>query len=153
MNFSDLLFLQGLNLTKIVMCRLNPLRVCLPVVVQHFATVTRAYQLAYCYTVMEHNSRSNLPVLQTSTRFATWLDTFFPFDPYVLERSEHRISPIYLHYQGTLTANPSEAGCLSSKEETEEDDFMDTSFGQRHQDSTNHMHKFSYSTSPGFLHS
>lgn len=86
------MFLQGLNLAKIVTCRLNPLRVCLPPVVSNFASVTRHYQLVYCYSIIEHNARNNLPqVYRDSTGTATtsekiYLDTFFPFDPYILQR-------------------------------------------------------------------
>ncbi|XP_011307388.1 RNA polymerase I-specific transcription initiation factor RRN3 [Fopius arisanus] len=145
----NLLFLQSLNLTKMVTCKLNPLRMCVPVVVQHFAAVTRTYQLAYCYTVMEHNARSNLPVVETSNRLTAWLDTFFPFDPYVLPNSSSRISPIYLQYRGTLNLDAEEK-LEKLEEENDEDDFMDVSFS--HSDTKNHLDKFSYSTSPGFIH-
>lgn len=90
---ADLAFLQSLNLTKMVTCRLNPLKVCLPVVAQNFATVTRTYQLAYCYSVLQHNARYSMPVIHqddkgyTVNRDSTLLDTFFPFDPFVLRRS------------------------------------------------------------------
>ncbi|PSN29624.1 hypothetical protein C0J52_27788, partial [Blattella germanica] len=88
----NLTFLQNLNLTKIVTCKLNPLKVCLPVVVQNFAAVTRTYQLAYCYAVMEHNARNTLPVVHQDfkggfhAKDTYWLETFFPFDPFVLVR-------------------------------------------------------------------
>lgn len=90
---TDLAFLQSLNLTKMVTCRLNPLKVCLPVVAHNFATVTRMYQLAYCYTVLQHNARYSMPVIHQDdrgyivTRDSTLIDTFFPFDPFVLHRS------------------------------------------------------------------
>jgi RNA polymerase I-specific transcription initiation factor RRN3 len=89
----DLTFLQSVNLTRMVTCRLNPLKVCLPVVAQNFAAVTRTYQLAYCYTVLQHNARFSMPVIYQDhrgyavTRESTLLDTFFPFDPFVLCRS------------------------------------------------------------------
>lgn len=149
-----MLFLQGLNLTKIVTCRLNPLKVCQPAVVQNFAAVTRKYQLAYCYTVIERNSRSNLPVLQTTNRFINWLDTFFPFDPYLLVSSGQRITPLYNNSQCT-TPNTTDS-CVSrssnGKSECDEDDFMDESFTSQSLDSQNHFDKFSYSTSPGFIY-
>jgi hypothetical protein len=91
--FTDLAFLQSLNLTKMVTCRLNPLKVCLPVVAQNFATVTRTYQLAYCYSVLQHNARYRMPVIHQDdkgyavSKDCTLLDTFFPFDPFVLHRS------------------------------------------------------------------
>lgn len=139
----NLVLLQSLNLTKIVACKLNPLRMCLPVVVQHFAAVTRTYQLAYCYSVMEHNARTNLPVLETSNRLTSWIDTFFPFDPYILPRSGVKISAIYLQYQGNVNMEPQE-----EVEENDEDDFMDVSF----QSDGGILEKFSYGTSPGFIH-
>uniref|UniRef100_A0AAZ3SSL5 RRN3 homolog, RNA polymerase I transcription factor n=1 Tax=Oncorhynchus tshawytscha TaxID=74940 RepID=A0AAZ3SSL5_ONCTS len=61
-----LAYLQSLNLERIVMCQLNPLKVCLPAVTNMFAAITRKYQLV-----------------------------FFPFDPYVLKRSSKLIEPLY----------------------------------------------------------
>lgn len=85
---SDLIFLQSLNLTKLVTCPLNPLRYCLPIVAQNFAAVTRAEQLVYCYTIMERNERNNMAVMygEQIVRAHESLDTFFPFDPYILSR-------------------------------------------------------------------
>jgi RNA polymerase I-specific transcription initiation factor RRN3 len=90
---TGLSFLQSLNLTKMVTCRLNPLKVCLPVVAQNFAAVTRTYQLAYCYSVLQHNARYSMPVIHqdhkgcTVIKDSALLDTFFPFDPFILCRS------------------------------------------------------------------
>ncbi|KAJ8680286.1 hypothetical protein QAD02_016073 [Eretmocerus hayati] len=145
----NLLFLQGLNMNKIITCRLNPLRVCQPAVVQNFAAVTRKYQLAYCYTVIERNSRSHMPIVQSSNRSVAWLDTFFPFDPYLLITSGHRITPIYNNSQGSI--GPVEVP-NSKKSECEEDDFMDESFTS-HSLESQKLNRFSYSTSPGFIYS
>lgn len=71
---------------------MNPLRVCLPGVTQYFASVARHYQLAYCYSVIEHNQRNTIPLVYRDTTGAevssaqVYLDTFFPFDPYLLKR-------------------------------------------------------------------
>uniref|UniRef100_A0A4W4FZV7 RRN3 homolog, RNA polymerase I transcription factor n=1 Tax=Electrophorus electricus TaxID=8005 RepID=A0A4W4FZV7_ELEEL len=59
-------YLQRLNLERIVMCRLNPLKVCLPAVTNMFAAITRKYQLVFCYTIMERNNRCVLPVVRSS---------------------------------------------------------------------------------------
>ena len=157
-----LMCLQSLNLTKIVTCRLNPLRVCVPTVVQHFAAVTRTYQLAYCYTVMERNSRSNIPVVQSSNRLTPWLDTFFPFDPYVLKRSGKCILVNYMSFQGNLpqiNAHEHEQEnarmFTGNKEEDDDDDddyMIDSTPPGPISTSTNRVHNFSYSTSPGFRH-
>lgn len=138
-----MLFLQGLNLNKIVTCRLNPLKVCQTAVVQNFAAVTRNYQLAYCYTVMERNSRSNLPVIQTTNRFINWLDTFFPYDPYLLKLSGQRVIPMYNNSQCTFN-NSTDSHVSKTRIEQDENDFMDESFSSLNE------RDFSYSTSPGF---
>ncbi|CAB0004577.1 unnamed protein product [Nesidiocoris tenuis] len=91
-NNQGLTMLNSINLQKIVTCRLNPLRVCSPVVASNFASIARAYQLAYCYTIMERNQRNNLPIVNreagssVSTLMSIQLDSFFPFDPYLLVR-------------------------------------------------------------------
>uniref|UniRef100_A0A673IEP7 RNA polymerase I-specific transcription initiation factor RRN3-like n=1 Tax=Sinocyclocheilus rhinocerous TaxID=307959 RepID=A0A673IEP7_9TELE len=96
-----LAYLQGLNLERIVMCQLNPLRVCLPAVTNMFAAITRKYQLVFCYTIIERNNRNLLPVVSNSTggnsvsTNTNPLDTFFPFDPYLLKSSGKLIEPIY----------------------------------------------------------
>lgn len=146
-------FLQGLNLTKIVTCRLNPLRVCLPPVVSNFASVTRHYQLVYCYSIIEHNARNNLPqVYRDSTGAATasekiYLDTFFPFDPYVLHRSSKFIAGLYREYEGPTTSEDNDMKHeIKLKLKEDEDDFL------MEQSSANNLLNFSYGTSPGFLH-
>lgn len=83
--------METLNLAKIVTSRLNPLRVCQLAVVQNFAAVARKYQLAYCYSIIEHNSRNVLPVVYQDEKgslivYNANLEAFFPFDPYVLKR-------------------------------------------------------------------
>uniref|UniRef100_A0A4W5QMJ3 RRN3 homolog, RNA polymerase I transcription factor n=1 Tax=Hucho hucho TaxID=62062 RepID=A0A4W5QMJ3_9TELE len=85
-----LAYLQGLNLERIVMCQLNPLKVCL-----------QKYQLVFCYTIIERNNRHVLPVVRSSvggdcvSTNTNPLDSFFPFDPYVLKRSSKLIEPLY----------------------------------------------------------
>lgn len=83
--------MERLNLGRIVTSRLNPLRVCQPAIVQNFAAVTRNYQLAYCYSVIEHNSRNTMAVIYQNERGAVIvsnnvLEAIFPFDPLVLEK-------------------------------------------------------------------
>ncbi|KAJ4439228.1 hypothetical protein ANN_07348 [Periplaneta americana] len=155
---ADLMFLQSLNLTKMVTCKLNPLRVCSPVVTQNFAAVTRMYQLAYCYSIMEHNARNSMPVVHEHHRGlaackSAWVDTFFPFDPFILQRSAHYIQPIYRSYQ-----KPADDGsCNVQKEEDDrneeedEDDFLaDETPRNSCSNSPSFRDIFSYSSSPGF---
>eukprot|EP00070_Physeter_catodon_P002954 XP_007106215.2 RNA polymerase I-specific transcription initiation factor RRN3 isoform X3 [Physeter catodon] len=85
-------YLQSLNFERIVMSQLNPLKICLPSVVNFFAAITNKYQLVFCYTLIERNNRQMLPVIRNTAggdsvqTCTNPLDTFFPFDPYVLKR-------------------------------------------------------------------
>lgn len=96
-----LAYLQSLNLERIVMCQLNPLKVCLPAVTNMFAAITRKYQLVFCYTIIERNNRQQLPIIRSSvggdslSSNTNPLDTFFPFDPYLLKRSGKLFESIY----------------------------------------------------------
>ncbi|RZF42567.1 hypothetical protein LSTR_LSTR001362 [Laodelphax striatellus] len=142
----DLMFLQGLNLSKIATCKLNPLRVCLPQVVSNFASITRTYQLAYCYSIIEHNARNSIPVVErdeaglTTQLEEVYLDMFFPFDPYLLPRSKKYIDPLYRAYNG-----PSAEDVSYSRHKDDDDDFL-----MECSPSTTAMPSFSYGTSPGF---
>lgn len=142
----NLLFLEKLLLQKIVTCRLNPLKVCQPAVVQNFALMTKKYGVAYCDNVTHNNSRNNLPTYYMGNVTTVALDPFFPFDPYLLQWSEHWISPLYYNSQcmALIVDSPKRNQC------EDEDDFMDESFSA---DSGPHSYveKFSYGTSPGFM--
>lgn len=96
-------FLQTLQLNTIVTSNLNPLRVCLPAVATAFSGVTRAHQLAYCHTLLERNARRKLATIYANDTILPeeCLDTFFPFDQYMLKRSGRRITPIYREYQAS----------------------------------------------------
>ncbi|XP_022092511.1 RNA polymerase I-specific transcription initiation factor RRN3-like isoform X1 [Acanthaster planci] len=117
-------YVMGLNLERVVTCRLNPLRVCLPSIVNMFATLTRKYQIAYCYTIIERNNRSLHQVAKLhSSGSATQpstnsLDSFFPFDPYLLPRSGKFVQSLYRQWEG---CKPDED---TSKREEEEDEFV-----------------------------
>ncbi|XP_071797509.1 RNA polymerase I-specific transcription initiation factor RRN3-like [Asterias amurensis] len=120
-------YVMGLNLERIVTCRLNPIRVCLPSIVNVFATLTRKYQIAYCYTIMERNNRSLHQVTKLHSSGAVMslsstnsLDSFFPFDPYLLPRSGAFISPMYRQWEG---CKPEEEASAKKREE-EEDEFV-----------------------------
>ncbi|XP_060063401.1 RNA polymerase I-specific transcription initiation factor RRN3-like [Ylistrum balloti] len=106
---------EGLNFQRIVTSRLNPLRVCLPVIVKSFASVTRTHQLAFCDTIIEKNNRCFLPSSSGGT--GDLLNDAFPFDPYILHRSRKFIEPHYREYQGNVVQEDNDS-------EDEEDDFI-----------------------------
>ncbi|XP_065898561.1 RNA polymerase I-specific transcription initiation factor RRN3-like isoform X2 [Dysidea avara] len=101
-------FLLRQNFERIVMCPLNPLKMCLNSVAELFASVTNQLELVFCYTVLEQNKRLLLLPSQTSQPLNTSdnvttnhpLDTFFPFDPYQLCRSNKFIRPLYRFWEG-----------------------------------------------------
>ncbi|XP_044732243.1 RNA polymerase I-specific transcription initiation factor RRN3 [Chrysoperla carnea] len=154
----SLTFLQSLNLSKIVTCRLNPLRFCVQPVVQNFAAITRTYQLVYCYAIIEHNARNSQKIMYRDrngqlTKMNVCLQSFFPFDPYLLVRSKQKIEPLYVEYQelpdGQLNVTNAE-NHTSSKVIDEDDDFLVEGKNAKTNVKSTNIYDFSYSTSPGF---
>ncbi|XP_053550517.1 RNA polymerase I-specific transcription initiation factor RRN3 [Bombina bombina] len=126
-----LAYLQNLNFERIVMCQLNPLKICLPSVVNLFAAITRKYQLVFCYTIIESNNRKMIPVVRSSIggdsaqTCSNPLDSFFPFDPCALKRCKKIIDPIYQIWEECNAEDlkrhpqPAKGGATD-----EEDDFL-----------------------------
>lgn len=152
----NLIFLQSLQLSSIVTSYLNPLRVCLPAVATAFAGVTRAHQLAYCHTILERNARKKLAtVYQNDSEMPEdCLETFFPFDPYLLKRSGCKINLIYLHYQPD--AEDESKNDLAARKRTysiasdDVDDFIIEK--KMKQNADKNLDRFSYGIIPGFHH-
>ncbi|XP_066238664.1 RNA polymerase I-specific transcription initiation factor RRN3 [Saccopteryx leptura] len=125
-------YLQSLNFERIVMSQLNPLKICLPSVVNFFAAITSKYQLVFCYTIIERNNRQMLPVIRSTAGGDTVqtctnpLDTFFPFDPCVLKRSKKFIDPIYQVWEDMSAEELQEFKKPIKKDvvEDEDDDFL-----------------------------
>ncbi|XP_060818468.1 RNA polymerase I-specific transcription initiation factor RRN3 [Bombus pascuorum] len=89
-----MLYLQELDLAKIITCKLNPLKACHPEIAHSFAEITRIYQLAYCYTVIENNTRNQLPLFDSKKGTTPTVEIFSPFNSYTLQRSGQRIIPV-----------------------------------------------------------
>lgn len=139
-NTKRLALARSLNLERLVMCQLNPLRVCASPIVSNFAAVTRRFQLAYCYTVMENNKRLQIPSASSEGRVSsnTTLEMFFPFDPYLLIRSRKYISNHYREFDGL----PEEAAAAEDAPVNDED-LLENIVSPKSLD-------FSYSLSPGY---
>lgn len=166
----NLTFLQSLQLSTLVTCHLNPLRVCLPAVATAFAGVTRAHQLAYCHTILERNARRKLATVYQNEIMLPeeTLDTTFPFDPYLLKKSGAFIKGIYQHYQPCededTNANTSisvtndqrrrkRVESLSVISSMDDDDFLTEHKRNKIAEFTKNFEKellFTYGTSPGF---
>ncbi|XP_015254259.1 PREDICTED: RNA polymerase I-specific transcription initiation factor RRN3 [Cyprinodon variegatus] len=123
-------YLQSLNLERVVMSQLNPLKVCLPSVTSMFAAVTRKYQVVFCYTIIERNNRQVLPVVRSSaggdgvTAITNPLDSFFPFDPYLLRRSGQLIEPLYQVWDEVAETSLLPARTAQQGLKDDEDDFL-----------------------------
>ncbi|XP_029363904.1 RNA polymerase I-specific transcription initiation factor RRN3 isoform X3 [Echeneis naucrates] len=127
-------YLQNMNLERVVLCQLNPLKVCLPSVTTKFAAITRKYQVVFCYTIIERNNRNVLPMVRSTaggdcvTTNTNPLDSYFPFDPYLLKRSGQLIEPLYQVWE-----EPVDMELLPAKKRhqvrrhmlEDEDDFLD----------------------------
>nr|XP_033339466.1 RNA polymerase I-specific transcription initiation factor RRN3 [Megalopta genalis] len=86
-----MLYLQELDLAKIITSKLNPLKACHPEILHSFAEITRMYQLAYCYTIIENNTRSQLPIFNSNKTALTTIENFFPFSSYTLQQSSKKL--------------------------------------------------------------
>ncbi|KAM8715760.1 hypothetical protein ACLKA7_002756 [Drosophila subpalustris] len=162
MNEKNLTLLNSLQLSRLAMCHFNPLRYCLPPVATAFAGVTRTYQLAYCHTVLERNARRKLATIYGHEKLMPeeTLDTFFPFDPYILPLSGKYIQPNYLVYK--VHELDESAECVATEtvrrkrgdsEMVEEDDFILADKRQKLSDLSKSQlfdKQFYYGTSPGF---
>ncbi|XP_058510343.1 RNA polymerase I-specific transcription initiation factor RRN3 [Solea solea] len=123
-------YLQSLNLERVVMCQLNPLKVCLPSVTSMFAAITRKYQVVFCYTIIERNNRQMLSVVRSSaggdcvSTNTNPLDSFFPFDPYLLKRSGQLVEPLYQVWEELADMEVAPAKTDTQRSREDEDDFL-----------------------------
>ncbi|KAL9706247.1 hypothetical protein quinque_009765 [Culex quinquefasciatus] len=134
--------------------------VCVPGVALLLVAVARA-QIAYCNTIMERNERRRTFILFNNGALAPddCLDTFFPFDPYLLKKSGKRIEPIFLQYQSceaeaeAEVLSPAARGRKRYESMSEDvDDFIQEV--KRHKghggDPAEMQLPYSYGVSPGF---
>ncbi|XP_067941269.1 RNA polymerase I-specific transcription initiation factor RRN3-like [Watersipora subatra] len=112
-------FFLGLSLQTIITCKLNPLRIVLPVVARTFSSFVRKHQLAFCDAIMERNNRLIVPTANESGE-GQHLESYFPFDPYLLIRSSGKISEIYRMFEGKAIVDMK----LEKSSNDEEDEFV-----------------------------
>ena len=95
--------------------KLNPLKVCSPVIVTEFARIANHLGVVYVFHILETNKRIRLSQfsgagyghLSRETALSTkqdeshqHLDSYFPFDPYHLPRSKRWIEGDYREWAG-----------------------------------------------------
>jgi len=111
-------FLRSLDVRRIVSSRFNPLLCCLPDVVSAFVRMTARNGILECESILESNrelARRGGDALRWGRSNGQELDTFFPFDPYVLGRvSEPFLEGLYQEYDAGEDSE--------SEEESAEDD-------------------------------
>ncbi|TFK43795.1 RNA polymerase I-specific transcription initiation factor RRN3 [Crucibulum laeve] len=125
-------------LQRAVTSVLNPLKVCSANVVAQFARVARATDFIYCYTILESNKRSEYGT-SSDTRsngchsnlihpsifgepVNAELNTFFPFDPYRLPRSNAYIQGVYRDWSSVSIDDEDEDDDSSDGDEDEDSD-------------------------------
>ncbi|ROT39785.1 RNA polymerase I-specific transcription initiation factor rrn3 [Sodiomyces alkalinus F11] len=119
----ELGWMQGLKeeLSSHVYCRMNPLKICSPAIVEEFATLTHKLGLMYIFPRVEENKRIRLSQFVSDTygnggalrdtaggprgEEDHQLDPYFPFDPYQLPVSKRWMQGNYVQYQSVPGLN------------------------------------------------
>ncbi|KAG7097337.1 hypothetical protein E1B28_004694 [Marasmius oreades] len=124
-------WLPQLNVVRrVITSVMNPLRVCSPAVAGQFARVAHATGFAYCYSILESNKRvgdnddgsgGKSQLLGVDRGLNAELNTFFPFDPYALPRSNRFIEDKYRSWADVAIDDDEENDDEDEDEEEEED--------------------------------
>ncbi|KAA8906289.1 RNA polymerase I-specific transcription initiation factor RRN3 [Sphaerosporella brunnea] len=75
---------------KVITSKFNPLKICSPAVVDMFAKIANHLQFVFCFTIIEQNKRGG------RGREEEMLDSYFPFDPFLLKKSRRWIDECYV---------------------------------------------------------
>ncbi|KAG5926407.1 hypothetical protein E4U42_003354 [Claviceps africana] len=119
-----------------ILGKLNPLKVCAPVIVEEFTRLAHRLNFMYVYPLVESNKRVRLTQFLSSTystggalRDAGYetqnesyhqLDPYFPFDPYQLPISKRWLIGDYVHWKSMPGLNDDEEA--DDSDDTEEVD-------------------------------
>jgi RNA polymerase I-specific transcription initiation factor RRN3 len=125
------------DLSTHVFGKLNPLKVCAPVIVEEFARLAHKLNFVYIYPLIEANKRVRLTQFLSSTystggalRDAGFdlqsesfhqLDPYFPFDPYQLPLSKRWLVHDYVDWQAVPGLNADEDSDNDSDDLEEEE--------------------------------
>ncbi|KAF2634926.1 RNA polymerase I-specific transcription initiation factor RRN3, partial [Massarina eburnea CBS 473.64] len=118
-------------LRRNIFCKLNPLKICSPSIVQQFARIAHHLRFLYVFPLMETNKRVRLSravgaysdgigVRDTALTMKKGeqgflMDAYFPFDPYLLPRSKKWM-------QGDYNEWKSVPGMLEERDEEDDDE-------------------------------
>ncbi|KAI1120917.1 RNA polymerase I-specific transcription initiation factor RRN3 [Nemania abortiva] len=118
--------------------KLNPLKVCSPVIVDQFAKLAHHFRFMYVYPLIESNKRLRLSQYSVGAysnggalrdmsfdmNDESWqqLSSYFPFDPYQLPKSKRWVDEDYLPWRPIPGLNPEELGDDSDEEEIDDEE-------------------------------
>jgi len=113
--------------------KINPLKVCSPLIVDMFAKVTKALGFLYIYSILETNKRVRLTrivhfnsmaretaLTMKTSEVSLKLEAHYAFEPYVLPVSKQWINGLYVTFN--TVAPPGLLDDESSDEEDEDDE-------------------------------
>ena len=125
------------DLSTHIFGKLNPLKVCAPVIVEEFAKLAHRLNFMYAYPLIEGNKRIRLTQYLSSTYstggalrdsgFDTQeesfhqLDPYFPFDPYQLPVSKRWLVNDYVHWKAIPGLNAEDDDSESEEDEDDEE--------------------------------
>ncbi|KAI0396228.1 RNA polymerase I-specific transcription initiation factor RRN3 [Xylariaceae sp. FL0594] len=118
--------------------KLNPLKVCSPVIVEQYAKLAHHFKFMYVYPLIESNKRlhlsqfsvgaysngSALRDMSFDVNDESWqqLSPYFPFDPYQLPKSKRWVEEDYLPWRPIPGLNPEDAEDDSDEEEGDDEE-------------------------------
>jgi len=118
-------FFEKMDLARIVGSSLNPLMFCLATVVGEFSRICFYMKLNSCLDVIRRNQAlSSIPAMADKVM----LDSYFPFDPYLLRNSSKYINNIYRSWTGHVEEDsPEDSYARDLDEGFEERDSVEAS--------------------------
>jgi RNA polymerase I-specific transcription initiation factor RRN3 len=120
-DFGETTWVPGIKetLLRTIYSKLNPLKVCSPLIVNQFARLANHLRFIYVFPLIETNKRLRLSHTTISMSSSTYnhpnretaltarkdekwlgLEAYFPFDPYKLPRSKRWIDGEYVEWKG-----------------------------------------------------
>ncbi|KAI1811002.1 RNA polymerase I-specific transcription initiation factor RRN3 [Poronia punctata] len=118
--------------------KLNPLKVCSPVIVEQYAKLAHHFKFMYVYPLIESNKRlhlsqfsvgaysngSALRDMSFDVNDESWqqLSPYFPFDPYQLPNSKRWVEKDYLPWRSIPGLSPDDAEDDSDEDDAEDEE-------------------------------
>jgi len=115
-------YFNSLNFDRIVASRLNPLKFCLPAVVLEFSNISMSLGLRLCAEIMKKNE-SLIIATRSNNGNSNTLETFFPFDPYVLRLSSRHVEKFYREWSASTGGIDDETSSLADDDASESQSF------------------------------